>query len=423
MQQSLHLGPPLQMWRYCQHATCGTVSVPLRTAGIVRRGRRECDCGGAAGVAGRPGTQLAHKRTGAAQVSAGTGGVCVQTTCGASPAPSSTKYHEPPCRQVGPVPPLFTTLHCPIRVPKAHAYWFVSWSLHLACRKTREVTAAQISVQAANERYTTDVKAQVRRYMSLRGGTVHWRIGLSTPVTGLATSQPSAGCCTTDSELDLLSAVCVFVLLSVLPPQGRLAAEAEAHARNTADLQRFVHQICAQAGADVPANGGRPACWLVLLLAGRLLLCCSVVVSLSCQCARCALLLASGCPGKSNCQPMGDASLNASPLPRSPASHCCRAASQAAAVSAFKARLADAAAALQAAKASNRQVDDNLGRGVDQVGRMNLGSNNCSPVSVCLKHNYSRRAFWRSWWRKFAFSLACSNMQHAARTLLLSRSL
>ncbi|KAL4855078.1 DNA repair protein RAD50 [Chlorella vulgaris] len=104
-------------------------------------------------------------------------------------------------------------------------------------KKTREVTAAQISVQAANERYTTDVKAQ-----------------------------------------------------------GRLAAEAEAHARNTADLQRFVHQICAQAGADVPAN-----------------------------------------------------------------------ASQAAAVAAFKARLADAAAALQAAKTSNRQVDDNLGRGVDQM--------------------------------------------------------
>lgn len=43
-------------------------------------------------------------------------------------------------------------------------------------------------------------------------------------------------------------------LLLLLALQGRLAAEAEAHSRNVADLQRFLQQICAQAGVT-PADG------------------------------------------------------------------------------------------------------------------------------------------------------------------------
>ena len=31
--------------------------------------------------------------------------------------------------------------------------------------------------------------------------------------------------------------------------QGRLAAEADAHTRNVEDLQRFLQQVCSQAGA------------------------------------------------------------------------------------------------------------------------------------------------------------------------------
>lgn len=42
--------------------------------------------------------------------------------------------------------------------------------------------------------------------------------------------------------------------LPAAAPQGRLAAEAEAHARNLADLERHLKEVCSQAGIT-PADG------------------------------------------------------------------------------------------------------------------------------------------------------------------------
>jgi hypothetical protein len=48
-----------------------------------------------------------------------------------------------------------------------------------------------------------------------------------------------------------LPASCLPVCLAM---QGRLAAEADAHTRNVEDLQRFLQQVCSQAGA-APRDG------------------------------------------------------------------------------------------------------------------------------------------------------------------------
>ncbi len=55
--------------------------------------------------------------------------------------------------------------------------------------------------------------------------------------------------------------------LSAAVLQGRLAAEAEAHARNLADLERHLREVCSQAGIT-PADGEAPP--------GRLPPCCFV---------------------------------------------------------------------------------------------------------------------------------------------------
>ena len=63
-------------------------------------------------------------------------------------------------------------------------------------------------------------------------------------------------CVTMRTNHSQLTLACLLVILPAWG-QGRLAAEADAHTRNLDDLQRFLQQVCSQAGA-APTDGAEP---------------------------------------------------------------------------------------------------------------------------------------------------------------------
>jgi hypothetical protein len=134
----------------------------------------------------------------------------------------------------------------------------------IECRLQREIQAALIDVEAAKEQYARDVRSQVRYMACSIGPSAGILLMPVMPfaVAGQllvekATFSVMRTCPWTSSPARLRPVGFEPDLAAALSPQGRLAAEAEAHGRNVADLERFARHVCAQAGASL-APGGAP---------------------------------------------------------------------------------------------------------------------------------------------------------------------